>query len=474
MSVFYRPDDGFAADFIPFYRDGEYHLFYLKDYRNVERHGEGTPWWHVVTRDFVNFEDRGEVLARGTREEQDLYVFTGCVIEGLGQYHIFYTGHNQHLKERGEPQEAVMHAVSADLDTWHKQPGERFFAPSDAYEPHDWRDPFVFWHEEANEWRMLLAARKRNGPDHTRGLVAQAGSTDLMNWEIREPFWAPDLYYTHECPDLFSLTSGGTHRYYLVWSEFSDRMRTCYRMAESIEGPWLKPADDLFDDRAYYAAKTAGTEHERYLFGWLPTRENETDTGNWQWGGRLVVHEIYQIADGSLAVRCPRTVNDAFNKPLPLEPAPRLGCWNIEGAAFSTSSVGRYSVLSLGTYPCECMLRFDALCDCPAGAYGAILRADDEIERYYELQYDPVAERLSFNRYPRMRDRRPLVERPLHINRGESLELKVIVDGSCVVAYANDRVALSCRMYDFSSTGIGLFGSECNVRFSGVGVSVRQ
>lgn len=32
--VFYRPADGVAADFIPFYWNGEYHLFYLKDYRN--------------------------------------------------------------------------------------------------------------------------------------------------------------------------------------------------------------------------------------------------------------------------------------------------------------------------------------------------------------------------------------------------------------------------------------------------------
>jgi beta-fructofuranosidase len=149
MGIFYRPDDGFAADFIPFYHDGEYHLFYLKDYRDPEGRGEGTPWWHIVTRDFVEFEDRGETLARGTRTEQDLFVFTGCAIEADGRFHIFYSGHNHHLREQGKPQEAVMHALSGDLDTWEKQPGEMFFAPKSGYEPHDWRDPFVFWNEDA-------------------------------------------------------------------------------------------------------------------------------------------------------------------------------------------------------------------------------------------------------------------------------------------------------------------------------------
>jgi beta-fructofuranosidase len=81
MSIFYRPANGVAADFIPFYWDGAYHLFYLKDYRDVEGHGEGTPWFHLVTRDFVQFEDWGEALPRGPAGTQDVWVFTGSVIE---------------------------------------------------------------------------------------------------------------------------------------------------------------------------------------------------------------------------------------------------------------------------------------------------------------------------------------------------------------------------------------------------------
>ena len=57
--------------------------------------------------------------------------------------------------------------------------------------------------ERTGEYLMLLAARRGDGPENRRGCIAVAASADLEHWEIREPFWSPDLYYTHECPDLF-------------------------------------------------------------------------------------------------------------------------------------------------------------------------------------------------------------------------------------------------------------------------------
>ena len=33
-------------------------------------------------------------------------------------------------------------------------------------------------------------------------------------------------------------------------------------------------------------------------FVWVPTKENEDDRNKWQWGGTLVVHEVYQRDHG--------------------------------------------------------------------------------------------------------------------------------------------------------------------------------
>ena len=120
---FYKPQGAWAADFIPFYDQGRFHLFYLHDWRDVPGHGEGTPWYQVSTTDFVHFTEHGQMLARGTKDEQDLYVFTGSAIKAEGRYHIFYVGHNPYFAKQGKPQEAIMHAVSDDLLSWIKVPG---------------------------------------------------------------------------------------------------------------------------------------------------------------------------------------------------------------------------------------------------------------------------------------------------------------------------------------------------------------
>ncbi|MEG1706774.1 MAG: glycoside hydrolase, partial [Clostridia bacterium] len=97
--MFYRADrSAVCADVIPFYENGEFKLFYLKDFRDRETFGEGCPWNLLTTKDLVNYVDHGAVLERGTQDEQDLYVFTGSCTKWNNEYYIFYTGHNPHLR----------------------------------------------------------------------------------------------------------------------------------------------------------------------------------------------------------------------------------------------------------------------------------------------------------------------------------------------------------------------------------------
>jgi len=470
MPILYRPTDGVAADFIPFYWDGAYHLFYLKDYRDAAMHGEGTPWFHLVTRDFVHFDDWGEALARGEDGAQDKWVFTGSVIERDGAFHIFYTGHNSHLRADGKPEQAVMHAVSPDLRTWTKDERFRFFSPAElGYEPHDWRDPFVLWNEEAGEYWMLLAARKTTGPGRNRGCTALASSPDLSIWTVREPFWAPDEYFTHECPDLFRIGDW----WYLVYSTFSERSVTHYRMSRTLTGPWLAPANDTFDGRAFYAAKTAGDGARRFVFGWLPTRDQEKDDGYWQWGGELVTHEVRQQPDGTLTVRLPDTVAAAFSTPHLTAPAPVLGPWQIAGDYMTADAVGRHSMLTLGAMPQTCLIETEITFRTGTAACGLLLRADETLDCYYVLRLEPNQQRLTIDRWPRPGDQPFMLERPLPLHPGVPVRLRVLVDGTNLVVYANDQVALSCRMYEHRAGQLGLFVTEGEATFTRSVVKIR-
>jgi beta-fructofuranosidase len=469
MSILYRPEDAVAADFIPFYWSNEYHLFYLRDYRDKHNHGEGTPWWHLVTRDFVHFEDRGEALPRGAPDAQDLWVFTGSVIERQGLFHIFYTGHNSHYQSTGKPVQKVMHATSPDLKTWTKDPSFGFGAPP-TYEPDDWRDPFVFRNEEAGQYWMLLAARQQQGPSRHRGCTTLATSVDLQNWQVRDPFWAPALYYTHECPDLFRMGEW----WYLVYSTFSERCVTHYRMSRSLGGPWIAPANDTFDGRAYYAAKTAGDGNRRFAFGWLPTRVGGQDDGAWQWGGNLVVHELVQQGDGTLAVRMPQSILDAFRRWVPLTSQRLLGEWQAGAESASADSAGRFSALALGELPQECLMEADVVFQEGTVGVGLLLRADAGLESYYQIRLEPANQRLCFDCWPRPGDQPFMMERPLQLVSGKPVHLQVLVDGTCAVVYAADQVALSCRMYGHRTGELGVFVSEGAAEFGHIAVKARS
>ena len=153
--MFYRPDEkAVCADVIPFFEEGEFKLFYLKDYRNVAEHGEGCDWHLLTTKDLVHYEDQGVAIARGSADEQDLYVFTGCCIRTDEQYMIYYTGHNPYKRREGFPEQIIMRATSRDMKHWEKDPNFAFAAP-DWLEMHDFRDPFIFYDEEKKCYAML-------------------------------------------------------------------------------------------------------------------------------------------------------------------------------------------------------------------------------------------------------------------------------------------------------------------------------
>jgi len=466
---FYRPACAWAADFIPFYKDGTFHLFYLLDWRDKWKHGEGTPWYQVSTRDFVHFTEHGQMLARGAAQDQDLYVFTGSVIEGEGCYHIFYTGHNDAMRRQGKPRQAIMHAVSDDLLHWRKIPQDTFYALPSTYEPDDWRDAFVFRNHEAGEYWMLVAARLKRGPSRRRGCTALCVSKDLKKWEVREPFWAPGLYATHECPDLFHMGDW----WYLVFSEFTDRTVTRYRMSRSLEGPWLVPENDTFDGRAFYAAKTASDSNRRFVFGWNPTRVDNRDSQPWQWGGNLVVHEVVQESDGTLTVRVPRTVDRAFSKESPCKFQPGLGKSEIDQRSVKITGSDTFSCAVAGALPEPGKIEMTVEFGEGTRGCGIMLWASEDLEEGYYIRLEPGGNRLVLDSWPRPGDVPFMIglERPIPLKAGKPTELKVFVDGSMCEVYAGDKVAMSARLYNRHSGVWGVFVKQGVTQFRDIKVA---
>ena len=459
--MFYRPKGkAVAADVIPFYKDGIFYLFYLKDFRDAEKYGEGVPWYLIKTKDFVSFEDCGEVLARGTDEQQDLFVFTGSVIEHEGKYYLFYTGHNPHLREKGKPEQAVMLAVGEDCE--HFQKTELlFFAPED-YEMHDWRDPFLY--KDGNSFKMLLAAREKEGPFLKRGLTVVCSSDNLFDWKVEGEFYAPHNYFTHECPDLFKMGDW----WYLVFSEFSDRTSTKYRMAKNLGDEWIAPPTDTFDARSFYAAKTVSDGEKRYVIGWNPTRENDEDYKPWQWGGTIIVHELVQNEDGTLSVKCPETVDSLYGMEERIRAFSKSGNILEKGGKY-TLPKGGYSYVLFNEMPENCKIECEIRLDEDGKDFGLALHMDEEYNLGYYVKFDPVFGRMCFDRNFRPGDVPFMIdsERPLNLGDGKWHNLKIITEGTIAEIYI-DGVAMSVRMFDYKSGKFGIYANECGASFRNI------
>ena len=457
---FYQPTGAWVGDVIPWQEDGIFHLFYLLETRKTPK--EGMPWHRVVTGDLLDFDETGSALPSGGPSAPDFNVYTGSIIRDAdGAHHVFYTGQNPDRRgSDGRPLQLVMHATSHDgMRSWQRHSEDTFGATA-GYETGDWRDPFVFWDEDAQLWRMLITARHDHGPARRRGVIGQCTSRDLHVWEPAPPFWDPRRYVAHECPEVFQWGEW----WYLVYSEFSDAFATRYRMARSLDGPWLVPEHDTLDGRAYYAAKSAERDGRRLFFGWIASREGATDDGAWEWAGTLSVLEAEQRADGTLAFHPTCELRDSY--------APAHDA--IPPQTTLTAPDGHAAVLTPDDAPTS--FRLVARFDVSEGARecGVLLRASADGDEAYALRLDLQRGRLVFDRWPRRQIGTEQwqisgdvpyaveLERPCDLGPGEH-ELEVIVSDTLCVATVDDATVLSTRLYDRPTGRVGAFVGEGSV-----------
>lgn len=454
--IFYHPPEtkGAAADFIPYFSEDGFHLFYLFDHRDNDNYGEGISWRKITTTDLVDFTDHGTILPHGALDSPDLYVFTGSVIQSEDIYHIFYTGHNPHLHTYGDHLQCIMHAVSRDLKNWTKVPEDSFYAP-EGFDKCDFRDPFVYYDLDSRKYYMLLCARTDSGDTLRRGVVLQLCSDDLKTWSNDRVLYAPYMFHTLECPDLFQIGDW----WYLIFSEYSDKHTTCYRMSRHRNGPWIKPRCDTFDGRAYYAAKTASDGNNRYLFGWVPTRQDNSDSKPWMWGGNLLIHQLIQEDDGTLTVCIPGSINNRFQTIIFQKPALELNTpYSTQVSTLLDQPPMTYKL----SMTCETA---SAGCD----SFGILVKRDSVSDTSYGFTLDLSSEAVYVNTFPcfpQYNFETYQLNRPLKMAQQYFIEL--LVDNDIYTLYINHRTALSVRFSSLKGTELAVYASHASLKFTNI------
>ncbi|MCI5744734.1 MAG: hypothetical protein MR270_00385 [Erysipelotrichaceae bacterium] len=447
---------GFNGDFIPFYDNGIYHLFTIVD----------GSWEHLTTKDFVHYEFHGVALHHGKEDEQDFScVCTGSLIKHEGIYHIFNAGCNLSFTGK-KPIQVIMHATSKDLYNWQKE--DDIFMPPDEniYHRDGWRDPFVYYDEKDLEFKMLITGEEKHYHNKRWGCIALATSKDLKKWEIKKPMYKPYLYDTHECPDLFYMNN----HYYMVFSTYTRWWENHYLIANSSTGPFKSFKDELLDNRSYYAAKTISNGNRRFLVGWAARRKDEKDDEKYEWGGTLVVHELFSKDNGELMCYPVKEALESYQETIPLDInfAWGNGKLSIKDDIITLDSKYGYSIAKISSTDSEeIYISLDVTLKDNTCA-GVVLRADiDKFDKWCSVEIDRKKDRLFFDHSGKwFVDQYFDEQRPLDIT-SNTFHLDILSHESLIVIYCNGK-ALSTRCYQYKSGEIGIFSKDGKAVFKNI------
>lgn len=447
QKIFYQPDGFWFGDCMPFYKEGIYYLFHQRDTRNPKPLTDPFGWSLVTTRDFVRFEDFGEVIPRGDNKDADQYIYAGSITQGIGEQLALYTGHNRQAKLEGRTSEVLMIASSQDLIHWEKDGEASKLIPQDGYDKNDWRDPFVIFDDDSQKYVLVLGARKPASKKKPTGRLVYFESKDLKDWEFKGDYWAPNEFNMIEMPDIFEIDD----TWYLLFSEYCEDKKTKYRIGSGLFTNWKSPLDEAFDGKAYYAARTVGeNETGRFLTGWVATKEQDSDLNIWDWGGALVPHQIIQNDDKTLGVKLPQTIIDHFEK------SEIFDGFKLE------NEFGKSEQFIVSDSEDYFLFETRIVSQANTKEFAIKLFTDLETQEGYEYKISMVNNELSFGKtpnypWPQFFDKG--LQRPLSIEPEKEIQVKLIVDDSIAVLYINN-VALSTRMYDKPGTAISLTVTE--------------
>lgn len=205
-----RLPDKWVWDFWLARNGSEHHVFFLQAPRAlgdpVLRHRHASIG-HAVSTDLRRWRTQPDAVRPGASGSwDDLATWTGSIIDHDGGWCMLYTGINR--SERGLIQRIGL-ATSDDLIRWTKHPKNplieadgRWYELLDLerWRDQSWRDPWLF--SENGEVRALITARARAGSADGAGVVGQARSRDLVDWEVLPPLTEPGEFAQVECPQL--------------------------------------------------------------------------------------------------------------------------------------------------------------------------------------------------------------------------------------------------------------------------------
>lgn len=429
-----------------FYANGFHHLMYL--YAHPER---GFCWGHAISRDLIHWRHLPDALEK-TAHDDGCFSGGAFVDEDGTAYLSFWVFNDESRREEEEIYAGVMLAKSRPpYEIWERV--EPVAVPSQAWgvtfregKPLACADPSNIWKKDGRYYMQtgnLLVlnnyGRKEDSPADMRGDWTELfSSEDLLTWK-----WEGRFYDRHECADhpddseddmcpsflpLPSSKEGGapTEEYLQL---FIAHNRGCQyyigRLDDKRFRPRLHGRMSWVDDSYFAPEAYIDGQGRQVAFAWL--RDNlPNDYERFGWSGVMALPRIlWRREDGTLGIA----------------PAPE-----VDQLAYNECILAGTAMDDLTALPVEVphSCRFQWQADA-AGITGLRIQSG---EHHVEILCDPVNGELAVDATHSGSEIRSVRESaPLTFDAGEKAQVTVYIDHSVIEVFANDRQAITRRVY---------------------------
>jgi sucrose-6-phosphate hydrolase SacC (GH32 family) len=293
---------------------------------------------------------------------------------------------------------------------------------------------------------MLITSRYQS-----KAAIGLYSSSDLSSWSAENPLYTEASPLNLEVADYFTL--GQTP--FVVYSDQRDASRQVKYLGNQSNS-WVKPAYDALDGKAYYAARTAGTDSERLLFGWVAHKLGRTDAGSPTWGGDLLVHQVKKTIDGELAVSLPQKLVTGLNKNVATE-----AVWSNNSVSGAISNLNLAANTQFTLAPSALKNRLSlTLTSANADAVAGVQLRNPTSGKSYFVKIDSLNNKASFYAEgDEANSNNPSVNLPLDYTQGIKIDIYLDPIAGVGAVYMNDFRALSFRLYDLANLQVGLFST---------------
>jgi len=435
---------------------GRYHLFYLYQTHDPDRKSCLNHWAHSSSPDLIHWRHHLPAVEPDLDGTEKKYGFcwSGDSFDaGGGKAGILYWG------DAGAT--CLATSTDDDLSTWTKHPDNPVIPASPPGENHRGDHAACAW-KEGKTWYCIRGGQLPGQGD----TVFLFKSPDLVKWKYLHPFYKPDRKWTrayedNACPDFFKL---GEKYMMLFISHHHGCQYYLGRYENEKFHPEIHQRMSITDNALFAPDSLADDKGRRIMWAWTKDGRPGGTVYASGWSGSMCLPRVLSLGhDGTLRQRPPREFERLRYDARKLENLTVKADAELPLRTAGSSTQGAVAGDIRGN---SIELAIDMVPD-GAKQFGVKVCCSPGGEEQTLVFYDATDKKLKVDtRKSGRQGARRIEALPFELKPRETLKLRVFVDKSYVDVFANDRQAITRRIYPSrkDSVGVALFSNGSPTR----------